>query len=183
MTGRTETGGKHAPFIFHLGRPDWSRQSIRRAGSARGARRSAGLGELCETSGVETTPFLAGRLTIRRGKLLSYLGRVGQRVRGAVGSTRSSVWSWGQCISVGPRPGGSGGGGVEGRDGLRGLDFGDGDRLVFWWLDKVSGAIVDSNGRVSYGGRVAKRRNNKVFLKFIAIKAWAGVRTGDKKKG
>jgi hypothetical protein len=64
---------------------------------------------------------------------------------------------------------------------LRDLDFGYGGGQVFWWFEKISGTVVDN--RISYGGRVVKRRNHKVFFKFIAIKAWAGVRTGDRKRG
>jgi hypothetical protein len=60
---------------------------------------------------------------------------------------------------------------------LRGLNFGRvGGGQVFWWLDKFSGTVGDS--RVSYGGRVAKSRNNKVFFKFVAIEAWAKRQNG-----
>lgn len=63
---------KHAPFIFHLRRPHWPGLSINRT-SARGAR----LVKLGETGGIETTPFLAGRLAVCRRKLLCDLRRVG----------------------------------------------------------------------------------------------------------
>ena len=53
---------------------------------------------------------------------------------------------------------------------MRDLRFGDDERYVFWWVDKFSGTAVSS--RVSYGGRIAKSRNRKVFFKFIAIKTW-----------
>jgi hypothetical protein len=83
---------KHAPFIFHLRGPYRPRLSISRA-SARGAR----LVKLCETGGIETTPFLAGRLAVGRRKLLCDQGRVGQR-----GTVGVSVWLRGQGISVRP---------------------------------------------------------------------------------
>jgi hypothetical protein len=94
---------EHAPFIFHLRGPYWPRLSIRRA-SARGAR----LVKLCETGGIKTTPFLAGRLTVGRRKLLCDLGRVGQR-----GAVAGCVWLRGQRISVCPWLRG-----VKGWDGL-----------------------------------------------------------------
>jgi hypothetical protein len=80
---------KHAPFIFHLRRPDWP-LPISQA-SARGARRSASLVKLRETGGIETTPFLAGRLTVGRRKLLCNLGRVRQR------TVAGSIWLRGEA--------------------------------------------------------------------------------------
>jgi hypothetical protein len=84
---------KHAPFIFHLRGPYRPRLSVSRRASARRAR----LVKLCETGGIETTPFLAGRLAVGRRKLLCDLGRVGQRV--VVVGRGSSIWLRGQGIS------------------------------------------------------------------------------------
>lgn len=103
---------KHAPFIFHLRRPD--RPLPINGASACGARRSASLVKLRETGGIETTPFLAGRLTVGRRKLLCNLGRVRQR------TVAGSIWLRRERISVRPWLR------VQGWDGLCYLSFGGG---------------------------------------------------------